>query len=525
MNLLIEEQQEPPPKRAKSDFREDVIEDISQLKKNNNTGMSALFSSASSSGGGRIDLLEEENVRAPGEANNSNPSSTASSSAGGGINLLVEENAEAPGVRDSSDDNESKEQPIKLGDLREPLDFRRPPKKMPVFERKSVEFSSLLQDPNYAEKATNEILLNTHAERTELGRITAKNKWVEFCAVEGRPRCVRELPPSDREITIFCGLLRCAYPQSALTYASNWKAWVESERKQSFTKMGVGAQEAYSKCATALAAAKGLPHKDAPFAPHLFVLLSKKVKGECEELVLRMAIFAFWALLRMDEFQNLAIEKTSVETRGQVQCVEEIESCRKREIQNWRDTLRSGASFEKQPFLEKNSLSSNTRVKKKTEGLKIRVKRSKTKVGDSGLSVSFFCSCAWGKQIGMKRGLYLCPVHVMDEEDFANAKLVQKSDLREGLDEIFRKIGIKNKPDGKGERRTYNLHSSRRGGAKYAIYSLGAPGISTLGRWSHRSGTAMQEYVEEALCDPVSGPVPTWPLVASTLKLIDISVL
>ena len=413
-----------------------------------------------------------------------------------------------------------------LGRPRESLDFRRPPKGALVFERKAVDFKSLLQDPNWREKASNEISLNTHAASTELSRISAKNKWHDYCAAEGRPECVKASPPSARDVNLFCGLLRCALPQSALTYASNWKSWVETERKQSFKLIAPGLQEEYSRCSSALAAAKGLAHKDAPFSPLLFVKLSQKVRGDCESLTLKMAIFSFWALLRMDEFNNLVVLRIKLESRGSVDSIDNIEACRAREIQDWKGVLKSGANFQKQPFSAGASSSSSTaRVLRKSEGINIRVTRSKTRVGDSGLSVSFFCSCAWGKQLGMKRGFNLCPVHVMTDEDFANAKLAPKNTLRLNIDSLLGRIGITNKPSEAGLRRMYNLHSGRRGGAKYSIYSLGAPGTTTLGRWSHRSGTAMQEYVEEALCDPVSGPVPTWPLEASTLKLTDISIL
>ena len=488
----------PPKKKSKKEFKEDQVEERFGRRKE--------------------ERKSSVGSRKESEKNDKEVKSSSSASKKEELELVKVEREEEPERRELE-----REKEIKKGEPRNKLDFRRNTKGKQVFERKEVGFGELLKDPKYAEKAQNEIMLNTHAERTELGRITVRNKWREFCIAENREEDVKKNPPSEREIVIFCGLLRCAHPQSALTYASSWKAWVESERKQSFAKMGEGLQEAYSKCTTALAAAKGQVHKDAPLAPNIFVMLAKKVKGEKEELVLKMAIFAFWALLRMDEFENLVVEKSEMEVKAQVQSMEDTENCRRKEIQNWKSTLRSGASFEKKPAVEKRDVASSSRVRKKAEVLKIRIKRSKTKIGDSGLKVAFFCACAWSKQIGMRRGISLCPVHVMDEEDFINAKLAKKGNLRESLDEIFRKIGIKNKPQEKGERRTYNLHSSRRGGAKYAIYSLGAPGISTLGRWSHKSGTAMQEYVEEALCDPVSGPVPTWPLVASTLKLVDIS--
>ena len=132
------------------------------------------------------------------------------------------------------------------------------------------------------------------------------------------------------------------------------------------------------------------------------------------------------------------------------------------------------------------------------------------------------------KAVGHEKGFNLYPVHVthvMPGEDFGNAKLAPENALRLNIDPLLGGVEFANKPSHAGARRTYNLHSGRRGGALYSICSLGAAGATALGRWSHRSGTAMQQYVEEASCDPVSAPVPAWPLEASTLKLADISFL
>ena len=71
-----------------------------------------------------------------------------------------------------------------LGRPREPLDFRRPPKDAPAFERKSLGCKSLLQNPERGAQVSNEIFLNTHAVRAEPSRTSARNGRFDCCAAE-----------------------------------------------------------------------------------------------------------------------------------------------------------------------------------------------------------------------------------------------------------------------------------------------------------------------------------------------------
>lgn len=185
---------------------------------------------------------------------------------------------------------------------REERDSRQRVQEDEIFTRKRIPMEELCKVPDWRKKARNEISRNCVAQRTILGRGTARTHWENFCMQTDRSPDVVTFPPSAEDVVLFAGLLRAMVPQSALTYFSSWKSWVEDERRE---RSGPALKFEYDKAVPALVSAKGRVHKDAPLTPAWIARLSEVACTDSEIITLKMAIFAFWAILRMDEFANV----------------------------------------------------------------------------------------------------------------------------------------------------------------------------------------------------------------------------
>lgn len=427
-----------------------------------------------------------------------------------------------------------KEKPKKKPASRAEGDFRQNVGDSLVFEKKSITLAEAMQTENWLERANNEITLNRCANSTEAGRRTAFNHWKEFRILSGFG--LSEDPRLDRvrawEVTAFTGLLRVCWPQSAVVYAANWRSQIQELTQQVW---GEDCEFQFRRAQPALQAAKEKPHRDLPLTPQVVLQLMKAAKPEELKWLLRITTVAFFSLLRFDEFKYL--ESYVVEPLREGWKLNRTISLENNDAETFRETelkkhtsgkgTISSSTLESHTEEEKKSSSSSSKKKpaprlaeSEKQCRRVTIAKSKTDQYRCGATMVFTCSCKWSKEIGTPRAFKFCPVHGASQEDIEIAKTANTEYVRKLLDEALLEIGVKNKPETTGERRLFNLHSARRGGAKCSIYSLGAAGVTSLGRWSHNSGTAMATYVEEALRDPVIGPIPSWPLLSKSLKLL-----
>ena len=315
------------------------------------------------------------------------------------------------------------------------------------------------------------------ANSTVAQRKTVARKWEQICAQKKWTPYSRDL--TAEKIEEMGLVLHNTTPQSALTYLSAWKAYMEQRLQIVFAD---DRALAYKYAIKSCARGAGAKEKTLPITLEIIQKLDRAASSQDDIAVLRLGMLAFWLLLRLEEAGGLQ-----------------------------RDDL-SGRIWKPTPVTI--TTSQGTKIVHQT---RFTIPKSKTDQERHGVTVCTICCCEAPVLKALKlKHVRPCPIHCIPATGWVAMQEVKQTVWRTRLHSLCEKAGLPVNSEGR-TRALYNLHSFRRGGAQVSLHVLGRDTMEILGRWE---SSASREYEQDAMLNPASGIVPDWPLLAEELKRI-----
>ena len=215
---------------------------------------------------------------------------------------------------------------------------------------------------------------------------------------------------TPEKVSFTAAALRAVVPQSAVTSLSQIKSLVPP--------LSDLVKREYSRSYRACERSMRPAEQDLPLTVSVFKRLDRHCESRVDRITLRGLILALFLLCRSDEIKDLRREPVG------------------------------------------------------DDKMRFVIPKSKTDRKGKGCRAFFRCSCDCLQSDVPLTQAKLCPVHVLNEQDWKECKSVSAQTWRNRFYVLLRKAGIPNTEEGR-KKRLFSLHSSRVGGSQCCIQSLG----------------------------------------------------